>query len=160
MRTSRFPAPDHDHEACLDRSMERAREAYRRRGGRLTELRETVLHQLAEGHHALGAYDIMRRLTERGRPVAPISVYRALDSLAEAGLIHRLESRNAYVACHASHDAQRPILFLVCDGCGAVAEAEAPELLRAVRSAAATAGFSLSGSVLEASGLCSHCAAG
>ena len=35
---------------------------------------------------------------QNGRP-APITVYRALDFLRENGLVHRIESRNAFVAC-------------------------------------------------------------
>ena len=158
MTKAQFPSPDHDHDACLARSLERARAGFEAKGGRLTALREAVLRELAASHQALGAYDIMHRLGERGRQVAPISVYRVLDSLLEAGLIHRLESGNAYVACHQTHEPQRPILFLVCERCGAVAEASPEVLSEALDSTAKDAGFALAQSVLEARGLCAHCA--
>lgn len=153
-----FPTPGHDHRACVDRSLTRARAIYASQGSRLTALRETVLQELAGSHKALGAYDIMRRIERKGRNVAPISVYRALDSLLAAGLIHRLESCNAYLACHVSHDGERPVLFLLCDKCGTVAESSAPDLAQALKSAAQKAKFALSQSVLEARGLCDHCA--
>lgn len=157
MRT-RFPVPDHDHRACADENLARARATYARRGGRLTRLRETVLNELAQSHRALGAYDIMRRIERGGRSIAPISVYRALESLADAGLVHRLESCNAYVACYGGHDQERPVLFLLCERCGTVAESNAPAMVEALRTAAAQARFALSQSVLEARGLCAHCA--
>lgn len=151
-------SPGHDHRACLARCQERARAAYARRGGRLTALRQSVLRALAASHKAQGAYDIMRRLERNGRAVAPISVYRALDSLLAAGLVHRLESCNAYVACHGSHGEDRPVLFLHCERCGAVSESAAPDLVRGVGSAARQARFSLSRSVLEGRGVCADCA--
>ncbi len=153
-----FPAPGHDHEACVARSIERAKEAFQKRGGRLTSLREAVLRELAASHRSLGAYDIMHRLGERGRQVAPISVYRVLDSLMEAGVIHRLESANAFLACHSEHDGpHRPVLFLVCEKCGTVVESSSKDAARALEKVAAAAGFNVTGSVHEARGLCEHC---
>ena len=158
MSETAFPHPGHDHDACVARSIERAREAFQARGGRLTALREAVLRELAASHKALGAYDIMHRLSERGRQVAPISVYRVLDSLMEAGLIHRLETANAFLACHSDHDGpHRPILFLVCEECGTVVEAASNDVSRAVKKAAELTGFSVAGSVHEARGRCAHC---
>lgn len=158
MSEAAFPHPGHDHDACVARSIERAREAFQARGGRLTALREAVLRELAASHKALGAYDIMHRLSDRGRQVAPISVYRVLDSLMEAGLIHRLETANAFLACHSDHEGpDRPILFLVCEECGTVVEAASKDVSRAVKKVASTAGFTVTGSVHEARGRCAHC---
>lgn len=158
MAKLRFPSPHHDHRACLARSLERARAVYRARGSRLTALREAILRELADSHAALGAYDIIERLRTHGRRVSPISVYRVLDSLLAAGLAHRLESRNAFVACHAPHAGERTVLFLVCEDCGTVAECPAPELDAALGEAADSADFGLSATVLEASGQCAYCA--
>lgn len=157
MAKAHFPAPGHDHSRCLDRSLKRARAAFDARGGRLTALREAVLRVLAESHVALGAYDIIDRLRQRGREVAPISVYRVLEALLEAGLVHRIESRNAYVACFAAHEEAGPILFLVCKRCGAVAESPEAGLGATLERAAGAAGFRPGETVLEISGLCRHC---
>jgi Fur family transcriptional regulator, zinc uptake regulator len=155
----RFPVPGHDHKACVEHSLERAHAAFGARGARLTKLREAVLRVLAESHEALGAYEIIDRLRSRGRKIAPISVYRILDALLEAGLVHRIESRNAFVACHGSHgEKDAPILFLVCDKCGTVAEAPGGEIAESLRSSAGAAGFETRDSVLEATGVCRHCA--
>lgn len=152
-----FPTPEHDHRACLDNSIARARAAFHESGERLTKLREAVLHILAESHEALGAYDIIERLRDKGRNVAPISIYRILDVLLMAGLVHRVESRNAYVACHGNHDCGSPVLLMVCEHCGVVAEAPDDPLARALNEVADEAGFTASGAVLEMNGLCRHC---
>ena len=158
MARPQFPKPGHDHGACMNRSLERARTAYRARGARLTDLRESVLRELAGSHRALGAYDIIQQLGAHGRHVAPISVYRVLESLLQVGLIHRIESQNAYVACHAAHESARPILFLVCERCGTVAESSAPELQETLDRVAGAVQFALSDTVMEVTGLCEHCA--
>ena len=142
----------------MNRSLDRARSAYHERGARLTDLRESVLRELAGSHRALGAYDIIQQLGTHGRHVAPISVYRVLDSLLKVGLIHRIESQNAYLACHSAHESARPILFLVCKGCGTVAESSAPELQVTLDRLAGAAQFALGDTVMEVTGLCEHCA--
>lgn len=152
-----FPAPGHDHRACLDQVMARAEETFAARGERFTELRRAVLRALAESHEALGAYAIIERLRARGRAVAPISVYRILDTLLEAGLVHRIESRNAFVACHGARGHDRPVLFLVCEACGTVAESPDRALAESLQASAGAAGFSPRGAVLEMNGLCRHC---
>lgn len=157
MAKPKFPTPDHDHGACLDRSLDRARIAYRERGARLTDLRESVLRELAGSHKALGAYDIIQQLGAQGRHVAPISVYRVLDSLLDVGLIHRIESQSAYVACHSAHGNARPVLFMVCKECGTVAESSAPELQVTLDRLAGDARFSPGDTVIEVTGLCEHC---
>ena len=61
-------------------------------------------------------------MADQGRP-APITVYRALDFLRDNGLVHRIESRNAFVACVHNHAGTDPVVFLICERCGAVGEA-------------------------------------
>src|SRR5271167_4230251 len=59
---------------------------------------------------------------QKNRP-APITIYRALDFLRENGLVHRIESRNAFVACAHNHGDNDLVVFLICEKCGAVGEA-------------------------------------
>jgi Fur family zinc uptake transcriptional regulator len=68
---------------------------------------------------ALGAYEIIDRLTDKSRP-APITIYRALDFLRENGFVHRIESRNAFVACVRDHGGDDIVVFLICERCGAI----------------------------------------
>ena len=117
-----FPAPEHDHDRCLAEAMERARAAFSDKGLKLTPLRQSVFREIAASHKAIGAYDVLDRLAAKGERLAPISVYRAIDALVAAGIVHRFESRNAFFACHAGHDMRQ--LVLACETCGRVAEVD------------------------------------
>jgi predicted transcriptional regulator len=98
MPQSVFPAPDHDHGRCASAAIAHAEVLCAARAQRLTPMRRHVLEALLDSHRPLGVYEIIERLARHGRP-APITVYRALDFLRDNGLVHRIESRNAFVAC-------------------------------------------------------------
>jgi Fur family zinc uptake transcriptional regulator len=151
-----FPAPEHDHDRCLAEAMERARAAFSDKGLKLTPLRQSVFQEIAASHKAIGAYDVLDRLAAKGERLAPISVYRAIDALVAAGIVHRFESRNAFFACHAGHDMRQ--LVLACETCGRVAEVDADKVFLAIDAAARSAGFSTMGAVVEVKGLCAGCA--
>ena len=74
-----------------------------KRGERLTPMRRHVLEVLAASHKPLGAYEIIDLVAARGPRPAPITIYRALDFLTAQGLVHRIESRNAFLACINNH---------------------------------------------------------
>jgi len=154
-----FPAPEHDHEHCLDEAMARARSAFAAKGLRLTPLREAVFQEIAAAsHRAIGAYEVLDRMARRGERLAPISVYRAIDALVAAGIVHRFESRNAFFACHAGHDERQ--LVLACEKCGSVAEVDGAKVFAAIDETAEAAAFTASaarGAVVEVWGLCANC---
>src|SRR5258705_12507944 len=111
------------------------------RGQRLTPIRRKVLAALLGSHKPLGAYEIIDRLALKGPRPAPITAYRALEFLRENGLVHRIESRNAFVACVHNHSAAALVVFLICERCGAVGEASSEEFTARLTSAARAAGF-------------------
>lgn len=155
-----FPSPEHDHGLCFKQMLERAMSIFEARGLRLTPLRRRVLEEIADSHHAIGAYEILERLAHKGGPrLAPISVYRALDVLLEAGIVHRLESRNAFFACHAPHAAAWRQIVLACERCGMVAEVPGEPVFDGIAGAARKAGFVPSRSVVEVAGACGRCSA-
>jgi Fur family transcriptional regulator, zinc uptake regulator len=154
--SSAFPAPEHDHGLCLEEAMERAREAFQNRGLKLTPLRQAVFGEIAASHKAIGAYEVLDRLAARGERLAPISVYRAIEALVAAGIVHRFESRNAYFACNASHEVRR--LVLACEACSRVSEVAGDRVFEAIDKSAGSAGFSARTAVVEVWGLCASCA--
>jgi Fur family zinc uptake transcriptional regulator len=160
--TKAFPAPGHDHDACLDEAMARARSAFAAKGLRLTPLRQHVFQAIAAAsHRAIGAYEVLDRLAAQGERLAPISVYRAIDALVAAGIVHRFESRNAFFACHAGHEQRQ--LVLACERCSSVAEVDGASVFAAIDEIAERASFSPSsakGAVVEVWGLCGNCADG
>ncbi len=129
------------------------------RGLKLTDQRRDVMLALAEAGKPLGAYDILSIMTIRGyRKLAPVSVYRALDFLLEAGLIHRLESRNAFILCPHQHGRNDMVIFLICETCGRVEEAMSDAVRKGLSNIAQRHHFSLKGQVIEMKGQCTACA--
>ena len=151
-----FPAPDHDHEHCASAAIAHAEAQCTARAQRLTPMRRQVLETLLASHKPLGAYEIIERLADKSRP-APITIYRALDFLRENGLVHRIESRNSFVACVHDHGGDDIIVFLICDHCGAVGEAPGGTIAEALKGSARAAGFSPRSPVIEIAGICLHC---
>jgi Fur family zinc uptake transcriptional regulator len=151
-----FPAPDHDHDRCAATAIAHAEAQCAARDQRLTPIRRQVLETLLASHKPLGAYEIIDRLTAETRP-APITVYRALDFLRDNGLVHRIASRNAFVACVHNHVAGDLVVFLICERCGAVGEAPGGTVADALKTSSRTAGFSPKSSMIEIAGVCSHC---
>jgi Fur family zinc uptake transcriptional regulator len=135
-----------------------AEDRCRREGAKLTPARRQILEILAEEGRPLGAYDMIERVAlATGKHPAPISIYRALDFLLDNGLVHRLASRNAYLACAHGHEHQDPVVFLICDKCGSVIEATPKAINRDLAALAAEAGFKARAQVMEIAGLCRDC---
>lgn len=147
----------HNHDRCLRKALAVAADVCAARGARLTDSRRRVLELIWGGHSAVKAYDIIDRFARDGRPTRPPTVYRALEFLKEQGLIHRIESLNAFVGCprpDAGHDSQ----FLICDKCSNVTELDARRLRRMLEKEAAETGFHVARQTIEVRGLCEGCA--
>jgi Fur family zinc uptake transcriptional regulator len=152
-----FPAPGHDHRRCSADALRHAETLCDRRAHTLTPTRRQVLEVLLESHKPLGAYEIIDRAARHGTRHAPITVYRALDFLIEHGLAHRIESRNAFIACVHGHDAADLVVFLICERCGEVGEAPSQAVADSLKAATRAAGFSPKVPVIEIGGICSNC---
>jgi Fur family zinc uptake transcriptional regulator len=154
-----FPAPDHDHDRCSADALAHAEAVCGKRGERLTPMRRQVLQALAASHKPLGAYELIELVGEKGPRPAPITIYRALDFLTAQGLVHRIESRNAFLACINNHASDAPVVFLICEKCGAVGEAPSAAVAESLNAAAKAAGFTPKSPVIEIAGICAHCKA-
>lgn len=140
-----------------DTVLEEADTLCQRRGVRLTAQRRQVLHILCAAGRPLGAYDILEAMRDGSRPLAPPTVYRALDFLLEQGLVHKLESLHAYVGCtHPEHPHSSQ--FLICADCGLVTELEDEAIAASLKSAASETGFRPRRRVVEVIGTCADCA--
>jgi Fur family transcriptional regulator, zinc uptake regulator len=122
----------------------------------LTPLRQQVYALVAGAGRPIGAYDLLAELEpERGR-VPPTTVYRALDFLVEHGFVHRIESRNAFIACceiGKPHQSQ----FLICERCGDTVEIPGEELAERLSATSPAHGFEVHKQVVELTGLCGEC---
>jgi Fur family zinc uptake transcriptional regulator len=135
---------------------------------RLTEQRRQVLGLILDNQHPSGAYDLLDRLREDGRPAAPPTVYRALEFLTTQGLVHKIERLSAFVGCshmldrvgpdHAHHgvDATQ---FLICTNCRRVFEMADGNIRIAIDRAAAGWSFTPKAATVEVEGICADCGA-
>ena len=138
--------------------------ACHQRGLRLTPIRARVLGLIADGGKPLKAYDLLDRIRldnsregEGAGAAAPPTVYRALDFLMANGFIHKLESVNAFVACHHPDTAQHSVPFLICDRCHSAVELEDKQVVAALDERARALGFVPQAQTLEVHGLCARC---
>lgn len=148
----------HDHAHCADSTLARAAEVAAERGARLTPVRKRALEILLEEHRAMGAYEVLDRLSADGFGNQPPVAYRALEFLVENGLAHRVRRLNAFAACMRPGEEHAPV-FLICRECDEVAEAGADEVRVALLGAADRLGFHVERATVEALGLCPNCAA-
>jgi Fur family zinc uptake transcriptional regulator len=157
---------EHDHARCEAEALRHAEEICAREGLRFTEQRRQVLEALLESHVPASAYDVIDRLAghgetrDPGKRLAPVSVYRALEFLTAHNFAHRIESKNAFVACDRGDECEPgATLFLICDNCGAAAEASSETLGSLVTAETKRREFLPRLRVLEVRGLCARCQA-
>jgi Fur family transcriptional regulator, zinc uptake regulator len=125
----------------------------------LTKNQALVFHALEDADRPLGAYDLLDALRGDGLR-SPLQVYRALDKLVGLGLVHRLETLNAFVMCSHCGEAQHEsAAFTICSLCGRVCEVNDPCLARRLVQLAAESGFALERSTVELRGTCAQCQA-
>jgi Fur family zinc uptake transcriptional regulator len=138
------------------RTLERLEALCRTRGQRLTRQRRAVLLTLLTEARALSAYELLARLRPQDGRSTPAGVYRALESLIHAGVVHRLESTRSFILCEhpeAPHAGQ----LLICRACGQVVEAEDPRVAAATGRLGERLGFALDPGVVELTGVCGRC---
>jgi Fur family zinc uptake transcriptional regulator len=124
---------------------------------RLTPIRRKVLELIWESHHAVKAYVLLDRIKPLDGMAKPATVYRALEFLMEQGLIHRVESLNAFIGCNFS-ELQHEQLLLICVQCQEVEERPGVAVMEAVAQELQQAGFTSHHKAIEVHGLCAHCA--
>ena len=146
----------HDHAVCIDKAIATASAVCAERGLKLTPVRQRVLEIVWRAHAPTGAYEILAELARERDKAAPPTVYRALEFLMQAGLVHRIDSLNAFIGCDEPakpHVAQ----FLVCRQCHRVVELDDPAISNLLTEKSRAAGFQLEPSSVELTGLCDTC---
>lgn len=137
--------------------VEAARAALTQAGEQWTGMRAEVFAALATRERPASAYDIAESVSAaQGRRIAANSVYRILDLFVRTNLARRIESANAYVA-NSHPGCLHDCIFLICDGCGAVAHLDDDRLTGALVGAAQRAGFADVRPVVELRGRCGKC---
>lgn len=122
----------------------------------LTPNQKLVWDALLAAATPLGAYALLEQL-KGGTMKAPLQVYRALDKLVAMGMVHRIESLNAFVACAHHHSTPGPTAFAICDNCGQVEEFTETGIGRGVSRWSKHSDFEPSRITVELRGLCGQC---
>jgi Fur family zinc uptake transcriptional regulator len=153
---SQTPPPTSSDPAQLLADAERLCSA---RGLAFTPLRREVFELVCRHANPVGAYELLDELRAVRDSAAPVTVYRALDFLVSAGLVHRLAALNAYTACH-GHEPGHGGFLLVCGSCSNVIELEDAELERSIARSASEARFQTAPEPVEVRGICRECRSG
>ncbi len=149
---------DHDHSVCLSSVLSHAKALCQERGVQLTPIRFQVLSLICDSHRSVKAYDLLDKIKPLQPAAKPATIYRALDFLLEQGLIHRIESLNAFVGCdHSGHRHEQ--LMLICRHCLEVEERPANDVMIILARELREAGFNEYSKTVEIQGICSKCAA-
>ena len=123
----------------------------------LSKNQKIVLDHVEKANQPLKAYSILYNVQKKGLK-APLQVYRALDKLVEIGKIHKIESRNAFVACKNSNCVvSNATAFSICEGCEKVTEINNSKLSKYLGNFEDSSGMKYSKYNLEFFGLCKKC---
>ncbi len=127
---------------------------------KLTTTQQTVWEILQAATQPLSAYGILELLAQHHPNPKPPTVYRALQALQANGLVHKINSLNAFVVCRDGHQGHHHAsAFLVCDDCGNTTELCLSALDKPLKSASEQAGFAMHNATLEMHGQCGDCQA-
>ena len=122
----------------------------------LTKNQTLVLTTLSRSTNPMTAYHILDALHSDGLR-APPQVYRALEKLIELGLVHRLESLNAFMTCQQPDCLPSTIAFAICDQCDNVLEISDSGFASHLKAIAEKTGLKPSKSTIEVHGMCKIC---
>ena len=148
---------DPNHASFISNAKSRFESHLKSKGKSLGRNDEPILSLLLANHRAFGAYEIVEQLSKMGKRVQAVQVYRSLEKLIEFGAVHKLRTKNAFVACFEDGvcNSQQ---FFICDVCDDVSEIQSQTLDNTIQDAARRRDFSVKLPSIEILGVCSECA--
>jgi len=149
-------ACNQSHGVCIADALSRAEQICRSEGERFTELRRQVLQLVWSDHKPVKAYDLLSALAAKRSGVAPATVYRTLDFLRDRGLVHKLESLNAYTGCAGPHNEHQGY-FLICERCQQIKELDSHPINQVLEKFARQQRFLIKKETVELAGICADC---
>ena len=146
----------HNHAICIEQALNQAKQVCEKEGERFTDLRRQVFELVWAEHKPVKAYDLLSQLASKRSGVAPATVYRTLDFLQAQGLVHKLESLNAYMGCaHPGEDHEGH--FLICEKCEEVREVESKPFTQSIAKIEQDQKFKIKHMTVELFGVCESC---
>ena len=123
----------------------------------LSRNQKIILDLIEKSDQPLKAYSILFDVKKKGIN-APLQVYRALNKLVKIGKIHKIESRNAFIACqNSSCQVSKATAFSICESCEKVTEVSNSNLSKYLSNIKDKEGMKYHKYNLEFFGLCKKC---
>jgi Fur family zinc uptake transcriptional regulator len=123
----------------------------------LSKNQQLVFDIIVKAKEPLKAYSILYNVQKKGIK-APQQIYRALDKLIEIGKIHKIESRNAFVACkNINCELSKATAFSICENCEQVEEIKDIKLSKYLTNYNDKTGMKYKKYNLEFYGICRKC---
>ncbi len=123
----------------------------------LSKNQQIIFNLINKSSEPLKAYTILFNVQKKGIK-APPQVYRALDKLVEIGKIHKIESKNAFVACKNSNcEISKATVFSICENCEIIDEVSDVKLSKYLSKFNDKNGMKFKRFNLEFFGLCKKC---
>ena len=123
----------------------------------LSRNQQLVFDIIVKAKERLKAYSILYNVQKKGIK-APQQIYRALDKLIEIGKIHKIESRNAFVACkNINCELSKATAFSICENCEQVEEIKDIKLSKYLSNYNDKTGMKYKKYNLEFYGICRKC---
>ena len=146
----------HNHKGCIDHALQTAEQICKKNDVRLTAIRKRVLELICKNHKAIGAYELLDLFREQDPKAKPVTIYRALDFLMAAGLVHKIESLNAFIGCLQAETKHKSAI-LICAQCHNAYEIDATSIYESLFSLSEEVQFKPQCLTLELHGLCATC---
>ena len=125
----------------------------------LSKNQQIIFDLIKKSNEPLKAYSILSNVQKKGIK-APLQVYRALDKLVEIGKIHKIESKNAFMACQNSKcQVAKATAFSICENCEKVSEIKNSKLFEYLKDFNDKTGMKYKKYNLEFFGVCNECTA-
>jgi Fur family zinc uptake transcriptional regulator len=123
-----------------------------------TQPRRLVTEALERIERPVSAADLGRWLTGQRKPLNAVTVYRVMEALERADIVHRHPCNGLYSLCTLP-DEKGHHGFLHCRACDRVEEFSSASLCDVEHGIAARAGFTPATHVSEITGTCKKCRA-
>ena len=123
----------------------------------LSKNQKIIFDLIDKSAEPMKAYSILFNVQNKGIK-APLQVYRALEKLVEIGKIHKIESKNAFIACqNSSCQVSKATAFSICESCENVSEISNAKLSKYLSNFSDDSGMIYNKYNLEFFGLCKKC---
>jgi Fur family transcriptional regulator, ferric uptake regulator len=136
---------------------EQARAGLHRAGLRRGGARHAVVDFLDRQDCCLSVQEIFDGIRAKGGKAGIASVYRALDTLAALGLVHRVDFGDGVSRYEPAHPAGEHHHHVVCDDCGRVEAFSDATLERTLGRVAGSLGFAMGTHEVVLRGACDDC---